>query len=491
MSLSRRRFLELGALGVVAAAVAKTSACSSEDSSSTLPTSSVIVIGGGLSGLVSAYLLGGRGVKVSVLEANHHPGGRVHTERWPNGQISELGFEEFFDEDTYPDIWWLVRELALEGQVTRYRGSMGAYLRDEYIPPGSYSKWIRDLPWSADTDLDDFNSMTSHVSGGVGRLSMPQDAAGYAALDSESMKDWISRSYDRSGSGDVNWLTSIFLQPEIGVPSDRTSAAYAILNLWIWYNSDLYHLRDGNDQFISRLVDKLPPNSVTLDAKVSAVRNLPDNEGVEVEYTDHSGQQTVRADAAIITVPHPVISRIVPDLPADRRAALSNLDFSRMIRHNAQYSERVWETRHGFDGSGVYTDQTATWITNSPPGDFESGVLAAYINEPAATDLWTGPVDDFVPHFLMDDGPGRAVTERLHQELTPIWPGLDPVLSESRVWQVPYYGPVYPPRYVLDGSYALNREPFGRIHFGGDWVYGFGANDAVRRGRDVVDALRS
>jgi len=95
-----------------------------------------------------------------------------------------------------------------------------------------------------------------------------------------------------------------------------------------------------------------------------------------------------------------------------------------------------------------------------------------------------------VPHFLMDDGPGRAVTERLHQELTPVWPGLDPVLNEARVWQVPYYGPVYPPRYVLDGSYALNREPFGRIHFGGDWVYGFGANDAVRRGRDVVDALR-
>ena len=64
------------------------------------------------------------------------------------------------------------------------------------------------------------------------------------------------------------------------------------------------------------------------------------------------------------------------------------------------------------------------------------------------------------------------------------------MLNEARVWQVPYYGPVYPPRYVLDGSYALNREPFGRIHFGGDWVYGFGANDAVRRGRDVVDALR-
>ena len=112
MSLSRRRFLELSALGVVAAAA--TSACISPDSKSPLPPSSVIVIGGGLSGLVSAYLLGGRRTKVTVLEANTHLGGRVHTERWQNGQISELGFEEFFDEDTYPDIWWLVRELALQ-----------------------------------------------------------------------------------------------------------------------------------------------------------------------------------------------------------------------------------------------------------------------------------------------------------------------------------------------------------------------------------------
>ena len=488
MRVTRRRFLELSATGIFATS-ALPAACSSTDSRLEQQLDSVVVIGGGLSGLVSAYLLSRGRTRVTVLEANTHVGGRVHTEQWSNGQISELGFQEFFDEDVYPDIWWLIDELNLGDEVRQYGGSIGAYLRDEFIAPTGYSRWIRDLPWQADTDPDDFNKMINRVSDSLGPWSMPRDANSYAGFDTESMKDWIARSFDQSGSGDVDWLTSIFLKPEVGVPSDRTSAAYAILNLWIWYNSNLYYLRQGNEQFITRLVDQLPRDIVTLDAKVSAVRNVSENDGVEVEYTDPSGSHRLRADVAIVAVPHPVVSQIVPGLPADRKEALAKLDFARIIRHNGQYSERVWETRHGFDGSGIYTDRTATWIGNSPPGDFESGVLATYIDEPAATDLWTGPVDDFTPHILLDEGPGRSITERLHREMTPFWPGLDAALSEAHVWQIPYYGPVYPPRYVLDGHYALNREPFGRIHFGGDWVYGFGANDAVKRGRDVAAAL--
>lgn len=488
MTISRRRFLEWGATGVAAASVVP-SACSAPDSTPEGEPSSVIVIGGGLSGLVSAYLLAGRQTRVTVLDANTHAGGRVHTERWPNGQVSELCFQEFFEQNVYPDVWWLIDELGLGDQVRRYRGSIGAYLRDEYIAPDSFNRWIRDLPWQADTDHLDFNKMTSHVSSNSGPWNMPRDEVEYGNLDTESMKDWILRSYDQSNSGDVDWLTSIFLQPEVGVASDRTSAAYAILNLWIWYNSELFYLKDGNDQFVSRLFNRLPPDSVTLEAEVSRVRNVPDNGGVEVEYTDPSGQHTAKADAAIVAVPHPVVSRIVPDLPADRLLALETLGHSRIIRHNSQYSERVWETQHGFDGSGIYTDQTATWITNSPPGDFESGVLATYINEPAAAELWSGSTRVLTPHFLLDDATRRPTTDQLHRELAPFWPGLDQALSEARLWQVPYYGPVFPPRYVLDGHYALNREPLGRIHFGGDWVYGFGANDAVRRGRDVAEAL--
>ena len=138
MTITRRQFLEWSATGMVAASVSAT--CSSTDSQLEGELDSVIVIGAGLSGLVSAYMLSRWRTQVTVLEANEHPGGRVHTERWPNGQISELGFEEFFEKDVYPDIWWLIDELGLQDEVTPYTGAIGAFLRGEYVGPRGYDR---------------------------------------------------------------------------------------------------------------------------------------------------------------------------------------------------------------------------------------------------------------------------------------------------------------------------------------------------------------
>ena len=53
----------------------------------------VIVIGAGLAGLCSAYELSSLGHHVEVLEAQEHPGGRVHTLRTPfgDGLYAEAG----------------------------------------------------------------------------------------------------------------------------------------------------------------------------------------------------------------------------------------------------------------------------------------------------------------------------------------------------------------------------------------------------------------
>ncbi|MCP5024727.1 MAG: NAD(P)/FAD-dependent oxidoreductase, partial [Actinomycetia bacterium] len=106
MRITRRRFLQWGATGVVAASVAPV-ACSPGSRPEGGP-SSAVVIGAGLSGLVTAHLLSQGSTQVTVLDAHGHAGGRVITDRWPNGQISEAGFEEFFEQDTYPDVWWLI-----------------------------------------------------------------------------------------------------------------------------------------------------------------------------------------------------------------------------------------------------------------------------------------------------------------------------------------------------------------------------------------------
>ena len=45
------------------------------------PRTQVIVVGAGLAGLAAAYELHKLGYVVSVLEASHRPGGRVHTRK--------------------------------------------------------------------------------------------------------------------------------------------------------------------------------------------------------------------------------------------------------------------------------------------------------------------------------------------------------------------------------------------------------------------------
>ena len=75
------------------------------------PAKRVVILGGGISGLVAAYVLVKRGgVDVTVLEAGKTLGGKVRTENL-GGQIVETGPDSFIT--TKPEMLELVRELGL------------------------------------------------------------------------------------------------------------------------------------------------------------------------------------------------------------------------------------------------------------------------------------------------------------------------------------------------------------------------------------------
>jgi oxygen-dependent protoporphyrinogen oxidase len=97
----------------------------------------VVVVGGGITGLTSAYLLQKEGHEVVLLEAGPRTGGKIRSERF-HGVNIEAGADAFLPRDTGPlDI---AREVGLGDQLIE-PAVFGAYIYSDgalrRLPPGS------------------------------------------------------------------------------------------------------------------------------------------------------------------------------------------------------------------------------------------------------------------------------------------------------------------------------------------------------------------
>src|SRR4029453_17080726 len=78
-----------------------------------MPRVRVVVAGAGLAGLTAARYLERAGAEVTVVEARHRVGGRVHTiRRFESGQHAEAGADLIEAEQT--DLLGLAAELSLK-----------------------------------------------------------------------------------------------------------------------------------------------------------------------------------------------------------------------------------------------------------------------------------------------------------------------------------------------------------------------------------------
>jgi protoporphyrinogen oxidase len=85
---------------------------------------SLVVVGGGITGLASAYLAAKAGVRVTVLEGSAELGGLLAT--FPvGGSRLEFFYHHAFTHDV--ELLWLLRELGIEDKMLFRRGTMGVY----------------------------------------------------------------------------------------------------------------------------------------------------------------------------------------------------------------------------------------------------------------------------------------------------------------------------------------------------------------------------
>lgn len=476
--ISRRDFLKTTAAGAAAAGMASvTSRAFLRDlfppvkAQEPIPINSAVVIGGGLAGLTTAMLLTDMGKDVTVLEKCHIPGGRVQGHTYPDGMHGVVSWSEWFDQWTDPDVWWLINELGFaKKDIFKWPADTFYWWRGQYNFD-TWTKMVPNLPWDDPEGADDCFAFDNEV-GGIGLLMEPWEGTEYENYDYTDFEDWMLERH----RSDVTEFANMSMSSEVAAPISQASAGLGIYSWYYWSNSNCYNLMEGNYQVIERLCSRIPPGSLHLNEAIKSVENTAT--GVQVE-ADHN---TYTADVAIVAVDHPSVAGIVPELPSERVAALQALGQLKSIKAFQQYTEEFWKTVHGMDGWGGYTDYIMCVTDESMHQPGTKGVLGQYLNEPASSNNWAPRKG-----IHINTAARNRITDRILAELDEFWQASQYFIDGSQyVFEWMPYVPIFEPRYVLDGTYVLNRQPIDKIFFAGDYIYDAGVESAIASARDVV-----
>ncbi len=384
MSLTRREFLmragqtggysaafvlmqSLGLLAIPEAA-AETSPLRLVDGKGTR----VVILGGGISGLVSAYELGKAGWSCTILEARQRPGGR----NWSVRNGTEVDFTDgtkqtcTFEEGNYMNagparlpsthhtMLGYCRELgvALEVEVN---SSRSALMQSDKLNGGA-----------AVTERRVVNDTRGHVSELLAKC-IKRGALDQEITDGDRERmieflrqygdlnpDLLFRGTDRSGFKVSPGATSE--QPVLNAPLDMDQLLSA--DLWqgmlveevLEWQPTMFQPIGGMDRIPYAFASRLD-SVIRYGAEVTRIRQS--DSGVTVTYTDSSGAaQVIEADYCICAMPLTIARTLDADFSAPIRAILDTVQYDSAYKI-AWEAPRFWEKEANIFGGISYLQQ--------------------------------------------------------------------------------------------------------------------------------------
>lgn len=279
----------------------------------------VVVIGAGLAGLAAARVLAEHGKRVLVLEARNRLGGRVFTERTPEGALIEHGAE--FVHGRAPDLWSLIEESGAQliersGSTLRERASGGGLTGED-----------------EEQDEDDFFSALDVLKDLRG-----EDSSFADWLATSDVPDWqreaLTAYVEGFNAADARRISARALgaqqQAEEKIEGDRA-----------------WHLPGGYAQLAEYLAQRVRAagGDIRLNCEVNAIRWWPGQVVVSPPQGD------VRAPRCIITLPLGVLQAANASAPhsvrlePEPRALFEarRLAMGQVLRFTLVFRERWWE----------------------------------------------------------------------------------------------------------------------------------------------------
>jgi monoamine oxidase len=421
-SLSRRRFLELGAsLGIVG--TVPVLACSAKHAVSP-GGPRIAIIGAGIAGLSVAYRLGQAGLRTRVFDSWNRVGGRMLTARnmWADGQLTELGGELI---DT--------KHVALRGLATE----LGLTLDPILETPGSgirQDTWFFDGRLVPDAEIvEAFRPVAARLQADANRKD---DETDFARIDQLGLGQYLD------GIADIPPFLRKLLEVAYVGEFGREIAEQSTWNLLWLIDSDqpdpfrvygesdeAFHVHGGNDQITTGLAARLA-SPVELEHRLLSVVELAT--GVLRLAFDRGGGSSHEEefDHVVFALPFTRLRQVElpPTMPAQKREVIETLGMGTNAKLMAQFRERVWRTHHRASGSTT-TDNGLQLLWETSRGmSGSAGMLTIFAGGHTGEQIGEGsaeaqlqtrlaPLDQIFPGTAASYIPGSAV--RMH------WPTVE------------------------------------------------------------------
>lgn len=364
----------------------------------------VVILGAGLAGLAAGWEVQRAGHEVIVLEAQLHPGGRVHTirEGFSDNLYAEAGAGRIPDTHKVTLEWVKYFGLELEPFYPKR-------LDQVFLLKG---KRVR-VPMSGPVDMSQVPLDLTAQERKIGLLNLDEHYYGETMrkVADAIREEWppeLARLADisfagflrqRGASEDAIRFMSLGFEEDAALDFVRDANSH--------HTESLSKIKGGNDQLPRAFAAKLS-EAIHYGCAVEHIEQTESR--VRITCRRAGMQDQVEADAALCTIPFGVLRKIAvtPEWPPTKRKVIDNLNYGPVVRTTYQARRRYWEDQ-GLNGFGLSDKNFEVWQpTFGKPG--QRGLLQAYVYEDYA--------------HALDQLSETERTERMIADMEEVHPGL-------------------------------------------------------------------
>jgi len=364
------------------------------------PRPKVAVLGGGISGLSTAYQLAKQGVDVTIIEASPRVGGIIQTVRNATSDGSYFERAAELVDTNHTALITMMKELGV-----------GLVSSDTSTDPKAGDMFYANgVMRSEDQFLEAYKPLAAQIKSLQLQLRDPQGNWTQTAqqLDRISMDEFLTQCAKYNNT--PPWVNTLLKQAyagELGRDADQLSALAFVdmvgadvdRGLELFGDSDeAFRVENGTDSIITALQSKLGQMGVTIQTGTRVKQIGQTANGMQLQLEQQGALKEAAFDHVISALPLPALRKVggldTLGLSPDQLGAIQNTQYAHINKIGVETKGKPWLKATSSDGSptngGFFNDgiMQSCWVSNaaqptsSPDGN---GLVTFYIGGRTST----------------------------------------------------------------------------------------------------------